>query len=118
MYGLTHLEEWKWERWEAESKAKVAELERAAKLAIQNTHTSADLDVTAALSFEPSPAHSTDNPESPQPIILGPAPPHSDIATADDTSSPQSTDPKATQSIPKDTTQVNTTHALHSSANP
>ena len=28
VYGLTHLEEWKWEIWEAESRAKQAELEK------------------------------------------------------------------------------------------
>ena len=30
VYGLTHLEQWKWDIWEAESRAKQAELEKAA----------------------------------------------------------------------------------------
>ena len=29
MYGLTHLEQWKWDIWEAESRAKRDELEKA-----------------------------------------------------------------------------------------
>src|SRR5882762_7011999 len=29
VYGLTHLEQWKWDIWEAESRAKLAELEEA-----------------------------------------------------------------------------------------
>lgn len=51
VYGLTHLEQWKWDIWEAESRAKQAELEKAAP-----PHPAAHREVVAEATL---PAHIT-----------------------------------------------------------
>ena len=51
VYGLTHLEQWKWDIWEAESRSKQAELQRDRKFALSNGALPVDFIPTKTVQF-------------------------------------------------------------------
>ncbi|TEB39971.1 hypothetical protein FA13DRAFT_1619057 [Coprinellus micaceus] len=70
VYGLTHLEKWKWELWEAESKGKQAELEDVVKVAIPKPPAEVEATTVAATITSAHPQPTTNSDPVSEPIII------------------------------------------------
>lgn len=75
VYGLTHLEEWKWELWEAESRAKIE-----TSLKVSQMHRTAETVDSGNSSGETLPAESNDSPSEEMPMPSTPALPINETA--------------------------------------
>ncbi|KAF5319981.1 hypothetical protein D9611_011046 [Ephemerocybe angulata] len=127
VYGLTHLEKWKWELWEAESKAKEVEYAKAAKVALPITTDSLRSNSTPITIAGEIPNDTTTTsmipitPDPTQPIILGPASPPSkgttEVPTPNDiesTLSPLTNDTHPDFNDSHDIISTSQTQVLHS----